>query len=178
MKYEFEECIRRLNAEIQAVYKSNQIKAGILEMFKPVPEPKLTNEQQKIIEATFPPKQSSTSPQPAQQSQPQVISTVQATTTSHVEAIAAARVPLSSVKELNWTESQVLKWFTEKRIDPAIVKNVSPCDGRVLYELFLIKHETPEFFYKSVGFAANSFKSPSLREIALFSYELKKLFLS
>jgi hypothetical protein len=172
MKYDFEECIRRLKAEIQAVYKNNEITAGLLEMFKPIPEPKINIEDHKILEVALPSKQtqqhneSAHSKQHQHQQQQQVF----------VSATHHQR-PILDVKEINWTESQVHKWFMEKRIEASIVKNISPCDGRVLYELFLIKHETPEFFYKSLGYVNNSFnKGPTLRDIALFSYELKKIF--
>lgn len=183
MKYDFEECMRRLRAELQAVFKENQIKAGILQMFKPKEEkPVFTSEQQKIFGDTIKPSTTTTSTAPPTTAAPTPnVSTHQLVDVSRPMtgtpmAVVSSRPPYLDVKEINWTESQVQKWFSEKKIDASIIRNISPCDGRVLYELFMIKNETPEFFYKSIGFVNNTFKNATLRDIAHFSYELKKIF--
>lgn len=171
MKYDFEECMRRVRAELQAVFKENQIKAGILEMFKPTTEkPKLTSEQQKLGKQIF---ADTIKPTNTKETEP----TYQENYLKSGPVGNVSKLQSFTVKEINWTETQVQKWFSEKKIDPTIIRNISPCDGRVLYELFIIKNETPEFFYKSIGFANNSFKNTNLRDIAHFSYELKKIFL-
>lgn len=184
MRYDFEECMRRLRGELQAVFKENQIKAGILEMFKPKDEkPVLTNEQQKIFADTLKPTSTTAETVPPQTTKASVQHTTDVVSSSfaqaaHVNAGRVSRPQLLDIKEINWTETQVQKWFIEKKIDQSIIKNISPCDGRVLYELFMIKNETPEFFYKSIGYVNNSFKNSNLRDIAHFSYELKKIFLN
>lgn len=174
MKYDFEECMRRVRAELQAVFKENQIKAGILEMFKPKTEkPKLTSEQQKLGKQIF-----ADTIKPTNTNETEPIYQEPYSKSGPVGNVIVSKSQSSfAVKEINWTETQVQKWFIEKKIDQTIIKNISPCDGRVLYELFIIKNETPEFFYKSIGFANNSFKNTNLRDIAHFSYELKKIFL-
>lgn len=168
MKYDFEECIRRVKAEVQAVYKNNKLKVDILEMFKPIDKQKPITEVPAIFHPIEPekPKAEKPSNPPAVGTQPPAATTI----------IATRPIP-PNVKEINWSESECYKWFQEKKIDENIIKNLSPCDGRILYELFLIKTETPEFFYKSIGLLNHSYKSSTLRDVALFSYELKKIFL-
>lgn len=76
------------------------------------------------------------------------------------------------VKELNWNESDVEKWLKEKEINTVIVRNVIPCNGRILHQLYSMQCEAPEFFYKSIS----SNESIPTKDVAIFAFELKKIF--
>lgn len=75
-------------------------------------------------------------------------------------------------KVLDWTESQVNEWLKEKKIHKKIVDNITPCNGKLLNQLYSIKSEAPEFFYHSVA----SNKTLPTIEIVLFVSELTNLF--
>ncbi len=75
-------------------------------------------------------------------------------------------------KVLDWTESQVSEWLKEKKIHKKIVDNITPCNGKLLSQLYSIKSEAPEFFYHSVA----SNKTLSTIDIVLFVSELTNLF--
>lgn len=73
---------------------------------------------------------------------------------------------------IDWTEIDVSKWLREKEIHQIIVENVYPCNGRVLYQLYKMQCEAPEFFYKSIS---SKYGIPT-RCIAHFAIELKDIF--
>jgi hypothetical protein len=73
----------------------------------------------------------------------------------------------------NWSESDVEKWLDEKKIHRVICENVKPSDGKILSQLYLMQNSAPEFFYSSIS---SNDKKLATREVALFAYELKKLF--
>lgn len=75
-------------------------------------------------------------------------------------------------KAEDWTERDVKRWLKEKHINKLIVQNVSPCNGRILNQLYSIQCNAPEFFYKSI----TSNKVIPTKDIAVFSYELKLIF--
>jgi len=81
-----------------------------------------------------------------------------------------------NIKELNWNESDVVSWCKEKGIHPNIEHHISPCTGLLLYEFFLIKNESPDFFYRSLAINKNNTKPVMIRDLAIFSLELKKIF--
>ena len=86
------------------------------------------------------------------------------TTINHIE---------NKVKKTeDWTERDVKKWLKEKHINKLIVQNVSPCNGKILNQLYSIQCNAPEFFYKSI----TSNKVIPTKDIAVFSYELKLIF--
>jgi hypothetical protein len=79
---------------------------------------------------------------------------------------------------LSWTEADVDSWLADKNIHPVIRENVSPTNGEVLYQIFQMKTEIPEFFYNSItnshsGMGNN--KVPT-KDVANFVCELKKIF--
>jgi hypothetical protein len=71
-----------------------------------------------------------------------------------------------------WTEAEINFWLIDKNISPAIILNVSPCDGKLLEQLFRMSKEVPEFFFSSLRADTNA----SLKDIAYFTSELKILF--
>ena len=76
---------------------------------------------------------------------------------------------------LKWSESDAEKWLKQTDTHPNILANIRPCDGKILYELFLIKRDSPDFFYRSLS--ANFLRRPVfLRDLAAFSNELRRLF--
>ena len=75
-------------------------------------------------------------------------------------------------KVLEWNESEVNLWLKDKKIHKNIITNISPCNGKLLHQLYNIKLEAPEFFYKSIS----SNKILPTVEILLFVSELTNLF--
>ena len=73
----------------------------------------------------------------------------------------------------DWTERDVQNWFTNKKIHANIVDALQPCDGKLLYEFYLMKNRTPDFFNESILADKSSF---SLRDYAIFSKEINSLF--
>ncbi|RNA00666.1 hypothetical protein BpHYR1_016261, partial [Brachionus plicatilis] len=71
-----------------------------------------------------------------------------------------------------WSEIKVSEWFSEKNINNIVCENLLPCDGQTLKQLFEIMQTAPEFFYSSIS----SERKVSLRDLANFTKELKKLF--
>ena len=76
---------------------------------------------------------------------------------------------------LNWSERQVRNWLYDKDIHPVIADNLNSFNGKVLCELFIMKNESPDFFYKSITHGKSNQELP-LKDLALFSQELKSLF--
>jgi len=75
-------------------------------------------------------------------------------------------------KAIEWRESQVEQWANGCKIRQDILENILPCNGKVLHQLYCMKKEAPEFFYKSI----TSNKMLPTREIAMFALELDNLF--
>ena len=71
-----------------------------------------------------------------------------------------------------WTEIEVNKWLNDQNIKPTIIENISPCDGKLLDQLFQISKEVPEFFFSSLRADSKA----SLKDVAYFTSELKSLF--
>ncbi len=78
---------------------------------------------------------------------------------------------------LEWSEKEVEDWLIEKNVHPIIIENLNSFNGKVLSELFLMKDESPKFFYESIAVKDQATDDLLLKDMALFSYELKKLFL-
>ncbi|CAF0847844.1 unnamed protein product [Brachionus calyciflorus] len=77
--------------------------------------------------------------------------------------------------EINWNEKQVEDWLRKVQIDQNITKDLIPCNGQVLNQLYMILKWNPEFYYQSLKTSsADSIKS--LKNLAIFTNELKKLF--
>jgi hypothetical protein len=75
---------------------------------------------------------------------------------------------------IKWNEADVEAWLSEKCIHPSLVKNLKPCNGKILYQMYLMLKQVPEFFYTSMRSDADN--KISLRDLALFSYELSSIF--
>ena len=73
-----------------------------------------------------------------------------------------------------WTQSHVAKWFAEARIHPDIAKIYHDVDGLTLKQIFMLKTQSPEFFYQSLTKETNYRISTS--DIAFFNAKLEMLF--
>jgi len=102
---------------------------------------------------------------------------------AHIEKIEDNRINISNVSSssekliINWTEVDVEKWIEEKNIQSSILNNIRPCDGKLLFELFSIKIQAPDYFKESLMANQDIANQFSLRDYAVFFNELKKLFL-
>lgn len=72
----------------------------------------------------------------------------------------------------DWTQKDVEKWLKDKHISPVIARNLLPCDGQILNQLYLMQSQAPDYFYKMINTNTNI----PIREIAVFTLELKKIF--
>ena len=90
------------------------------------------------------------------------------------------KVPIKqnkNINEINWSEIEVENWCKEKSIHPNIENHLKPCNGKLLYEFFLIKNESPDFFYRQLAISKMSSTKPvMIRDLAIFTLELKKIF--
>jgi hypothetical protein len=50
----------------------------------------------------------------------------------------------------NWTENDVSNWLNDKKFNDIIYNNVYPSDGSILFQLYLMNKNTPEFFNYSI----------------------------
>ena len=73
----------------------------------------------------------------------------------------------------DWNENDVSKWMNSKLIHPIIAENLKGSNGNILYEIFLIKEEFPQYYYQSIASTSNGLLT--IKEIALFNHELKSL---
>lgn len=84
--------------------------------------------------------------------------------------------PELDIKSFNqpydWTQKDVEKWLKDKHISPVIARNLLPCDGQILNQLYLMQSQAPDYFYKMINTNTNI----PIREIAVFTLELKKIF--
>jgi hypothetical protein len=80
-------------------------------------------------------------------------------------------------KVLSWTESDVETWLKEKNVHPIIRANISPCNGQILHQLYLMQCDIPEFFYNSIIVSKSNENVPT-RDVAIFAFELKRIFQS
>jgi hypothetical protein len=154
-RYEFNECIRRLKVELDAVLKNVK--------------PDELNLPEKIEKIT-------SIPVGASQTQEnkhvkQIVDHVAKNNNREV----LINTNIQNKTEYKWTEKEVEEWLKKIDLHPSIVANIKPCDGKILFELYLIKKESPEFFYRSLS--ANFVRKPVLlRDLAIFSNELRKIF--
>jgi hypothetical protein len=153
-RYEFNECIRRLKVELDAVLKN--VKPDELRM----PE--------KIEKVTSVPVGASQTDE-----NKNLKKTVDNAFKAKREILISPNI--QNKTEYKWTEKDVEEWLKKIDVHPSIVANIKPCDGKILCELYLIKIESPEFFYRSLS--ANFVRKPVLlRDLAIFSNELRKIF--
>ena len=130
MKYDFEECIRRLCHEIDSV-KADEGKKKKIKKYEDsrIPKPNKTEEK---------------------------------------------KAELAVEAEEKWTQTDVEKWFGENNLNLKILEQLRPCDGKLLKQLHLMSNNAAEFFYQSL--ASSSSVKLSLRDMAVFVYELNALF--
>lgn len=62
----------------------------------------------------------------------------------------------------------------KKQINKNIIEILRPCNGKILYQILSMLETIPEFFYSTIR-SDSSNKIP-LRDLAIFSFELKQLF--
>lgn len=73
---------------------------------------------------------------------------------------------------VNWNESQVKEWFDRNEINEGIKKELLPCNGVILQQLYVMRCDAPEFYFQSLGKGNNA----DLKSIIMFTFHLKKLF--
>jgi hypothetical protein len=74
---------------------------------------------------------------------------------------------------MRWTEKDVDNWILEKKINQCIADALRPSDGKLLYEIFLMKSRAPIFVHDSFLTQTSTF---TLRDYAVFSKEINTLF--
>jgi hypothetical protein len=74
----------------------------------------------------------------------------------------------------SWLEVDVCNWFKKKKIKVFIKEYFTPCNGRVLKELYKMSMEMPEIFVTTI---LRSDLNVNLKDIAFFRVELRLLFL-
>jgi hypothetical protein len=90
-----------------------------------------------------------------------------------VEQIEMPSVVLSkNVGE--WKRAHVCKWLMESQIHPDIVRIYENIDGHTLKQVYMMKVQTPEFFYQSLTKETNN--RIKTIDIAYFSGKLENLF--
>ena len=77
-------------------------------------------------------------------------------------------------KLLLMTESDVDEWLVSKQFKTSIVNCISPCNGKILYQMWSILQTCPEFFYTAMR--SDSENVIGLKDLASFAYELNCLF--
>ena len=71
----------------------------------------------------------------------------------------------------SWNEVEVEKWFNEINLKP-IYEVLKPINGSILYQLYEIKRDTPEFYNYSMA----QYNTISIIQVARFNDFLIKLF--
>ena len=145
-KYDWEECIRRLRAEILSLQK------------KSAKQEKKPNKMNKT---------------PQQNSNNNINTNV---IKSEEKQNSNDESKQQTVKDnkLEWKEEDVDSWLTEKKFSRALIENIKPCNGKILYQLYLMCKTAPEFFYCTLRTDSNN--KINLKDLAFFSYELNNLF--
>src|SRR5690606_3392919 len=57
----------------------------------------------------------------------------------------------NSDQPIDWNEVQVEKWLRLKQVSVEIHRNITPCDGKILYQIYSMLIDAPEFFYVSIS---------------------------
>ena len=108
MKYDFEECIRRLKAEIDALQNANKMKVEIIQMLASETKTnnvgKVKKEEQRRTDG---------------------------------ERGGEGEREGRGIKNLTWSVSDVNKWLSDKLINPGIVRLVNQCDGNYKKKKFM-----------------------------------------
>ena len=101
------------------------------------------------------------------------VAPVTTTTSKPPETVAKPPEPEKTKNPvLSWTDKQVKKWLTDNKFHAVIIENVYPCTGEILHQYYLMKTETPEFFYQCL----TGGKQLTLKYLAAFIVELTRLF--
>ena len=75
-------------------------------------------------------------------------------------------------KPEEWTEAECACWFKENNLNMTIFESLKPCNGMILKEMFKMKKNSSDFFYKSL----KEIEHLKLSSIISFSSYLEKLF--
>ena len=83
------------------------------------------------------------------------------------ESVSENKTNLAQV----WTKEQVNDWFKRHEIT-VLHDNLKPIDGKSLFQLYQLKKDAPEFFFRSL----TKNDSIDIKKLAVFNDELIKLF--
>lgn len=153
-KYSFQECIRRLKKEVENIFKGGAGSGGGGGDKHHNNKPHVDN-------------QTNTTTKPPSENDKEDVKPNKGEETTHDST-------KTSTKKLEWSEADVDKWLSETNVHPVIVNNLRPCNGKILYQLFTMLDNAPEFFYQAMR--ADSNNAILLKDLAYFSYELNRLF--
>ena len=78
----------------------------------------------------------------------------------------------SSKYPRTWSEEEVGIWFKNTKINVSITESLSPCDGRLLEQLYGTLIRVPEFFHSILHSDSNA----CLKDIVYFTAALAELF--
>jgi hypothetical protein len=78
-----------------------------------------------------------------------------------------------------WSQDQVNNWFTDSAIHSSLAKTYANFDGKLLKQLYMIRNETPEFFFQSLVNECKRVDNDEIKlaDIAFFMDKLEKLFI-
>jgi hypothetical protein len=65
------------------------------------------------------------------------------------QKMTTTSIPNSSV--VDWNEESVVQWLKSKNINQIIFDHITPCNGSVLFELYLISIDAPNYFYQHIS---------------------------
>ncbi len=72
----------------------------------------------------------------------------------------------------SWSKEDVYNWFNDRKIDSSIKESLTPCDGKMMAELYKISQDNSDFFLSTLY----SDSKARLKDIVFFRIELKSLF--
>lgn len=52
---------------------------------------------------------------------------------------------------LNWNEKQVDQWLKSKNLNNVIIDHIRPCNGSILFELYLLSIDAPNYLYQHIS---------------------------
>jgi len=70
-----------------------------------------------------------------------------------------------------WTEEQVKNWFMENNLNMKIFEAFAPMNGDLLFQVFEMKNNSPEFYHQALNRIVDD-----IRSILLFTMNINKLF--
>jgi len=88
------------------------------------------------------------------------------------ETVKARKKNLALKKKRPMSEEQVKEWFLVNSLNMDIFEYLAPCNGEILKQLYDMKCNAPEFYYK----ALHRIEENGLRSIVLFTARLTRLY--